>query len=391
MPPKATDRIKALQHQRVAALAPQPAPDPLAVAEGLPPAAPAPNVTEIQSHFGGALDTLVRDRQIQRVSVAQIAPDQRPAMRQPRLLPLPHELVVAGTPVLAYAALVAELLTLGASLRERQIQPMVIYPGTSPTAPEVRYLILVGQRRWTAACLIGLEALDAIIVPPPSPTERVRMQYAENEAREEFSDMERAWALQQMKQALDDAPWEVVEAQLQLGTTRRHQLMRLLVFSPTQQQRIAQLRLQETQIRPLHTAVRDQTLNLDHADMVLNRLGGIATERAARPPTADEEGMRLGAASPRQGIDGPTVARLVAQAQRTIGTATRTPRWVAPLQAQLGRARKTIQRAGRRATRLSATDNAALRTTLERLCEDVTVLLAALDEQDQSEGMNRRD
>jgi ParB/RepB/Spo0J family partition protein len=385
MPPKATDRIKALQQQRAAALAPQPVTDPLAIVEGLPPAAPTPSVSEIQSHFGGALELMVRDRQIQRVPVAQIAPNQQPTMRQPRLLPLPDELVVAGTPVPAYAALVAELLTLGESLRERQIQPIVVYPGTSLTTPAVRYLILVGQRRWTAACLVGLEALDTIVVAPPSPAERVRMQYAENEAREEFSDMERAWALQQMKQALGDAPWDVVETQLQLSTTRRHQLMRLLAFSPAQQQLVAQLRLQETQIRPLHTAIRSQTLTLDHADGVLNRLSTIATERATRSPGFDEEGIALGTASPRQGLDGLTVARLVAQTQRTISTATATPRWVAPLQAQLGRTRKTLQRTGRRMAGLGTTESAALRSTLYQLREAVTALLAALDEQDQKQ------
>ena len=42
----------------------------------------------------------------------------------------------------------------------------------------------------------------------------MRIQYTENEDREEFSDMERAWALQQMKQALIDAPWEEVEARI---------------------------------------------------------------------------------------------------------------------------------------------------------------------------------
>ena len=60
----------------------------------------------------------------------------------------------------------------------------------------------------------------------------VLMVLAENEDREEFSDMERAWSLQQMKQALSDAPWEEVETRLQLSRTRRHQLIRLLAFTP---------------------------------------------------------------------------------------------------------------------------------------------------------------
>jgi ParB/RepB/Spo0J family partition protein len=381
MPPKATDRIKALQQQRAAALAPQRAPDSLV--ETAPPPS-TPSVSEIQSHFGGILEPLVRDRHIQRLPVAQIGPDQRPAMHQPRLLPTPDELVVAGVPVPAYTALVAELLVLGQSLRERQIQPIVVYPDTNSSAPAVYYLILVGQRRWTAACLVGLETLDAIIVAPPSPTERVRIQYAENEAREEFSDMERAWALQQMKQALDDAPWEVVETQLQLRTTRRHQLTRLLAFSSAQQQLIARLRLQETQVRPLHTALRNQTLNSAHVDSVLHRLRVIATERADRSPSVDAAGEVLGAASPRQGIDGPTVARLVAQTQRTTATATVTPRWIAPLQAQLEQTRQTLQRTSKRVAGLGTTDRTVLRTNLEQLREDVEGLLAALGDSSQS-------
>ena len=62
--------------------------------------------------------------------------------------------------------------------------------------------------------IVGIEHLDAVVVDPPSPADRVRIQYAENEDREEFSDMERAWALLQMKQAMSEAPWEEVEARI---------------------------------------------------------------------------------------------------------------------------------------------------------------------------------
>jgi ParB-like chromosome segregation protein Spo0J len=82
--------------------------------------------------------------------------------------------------------------------------------------------------------LSGVEALDAVVVEPPTMAERVRVQYAENEAREEFSDMERAWALTQMKQALEEAPWDAVEAQFGISRTRRHKLTRLLAFTPEQ-------------------------------------------------------------------------------------------------------------------------------------------------------------
>ena len=51
--------------------------------------------------------------------------------------------------------------------------------------------------------------------------------------------MERAWALLQMKQALEDAPWEEVESRLQMSRARRQQLLRLTAFTPSQQQQYA--------------------------------------------------------------------------------------------------------------------------------------------------------
>jgi ParB/RepB/Spo0J family partition protein len=378
MPQKASDRIKAMQ-ERAAALAPRsPAEAPLA-------AAPASDiaVADVSAHFGAALDQLVRDRTVQLVPVGYIAPDNRPEMRQPRLLPLPDELIEHGQPVPAYREIVAELLALGQSLKERQIQPIVVYPGTSDTYPAARYLILVGQRRWTAANLIGLEALDAIVVEPPSPSDRVRIQYAENEDREEFSDMERAWALLQMKQALGDAPWDDVEMRLQMSRARRQQLLRLTAFTPSQQQQVARLRLQETQIRPLHSGVRNEELTPAQVDAILFRLSQIAAERAAAIATANADGGSGTAPVRRVGIDGPTIARLVARAQRTGSpmtpvSAPPTPRWLTPLREQIARANQGIQRAAGRVETLGPADVEALLGDVGQLLENVTRLMLQL-------------
>lgn len=193
MPAKTADRIQAMR-ERAAALAPQPS---AVAADEVPAPAPDTAVAAVSAHFGAALDPLVRNRTVQQIPIGHIAPDARPEMRQPRLLPPPEELIEHGQPVPAYRELVVELLTLGQSLKDQQIQPIVVYPGTSTAYPAARYLILVGQRRWTAAHLVNIETLDAVVVDPPTPAERVRIQYAENEDREEFSDMERAWALLQ--------------------------------------------------------------------------------------------------------------------------------------------------------------------------------------------------
>jgi ParB/RepB/Spo0J family partition protein len=378
MPAKAADRIKAMR-ERAAALAPQPSP---------PEAdeAPAPTtdhaITAVSAHFGAALDPLVRNRAVQSLPIGHIAPDTRPEMRQPRLLPPPEELLEHGQPVPAYRELVAELLTLGQSLKERQIQPIVVYPGTSAAYPAVRYLILVGQRRWTAAHLVDIDTLDAIVVDPPSPADRVRIQYAENEDREEFSDMERAWALLQMKQAMSEAPWEEVETRLQMSRARRQQLLRLTSFTPTQQQQVARLRLHETQIRSLHSGVRNEELTPAQVDAILYRLSQIASERAAALATAAENAP--GGPPPRRaGIDGLTIARLVARAQRTGSplapvTATPTPRWLPPLHEQLVRANQGVQRAIGRVDALGPADTETLLSDIGTLLTNLTSLMAQI-------------
>jgi ParB/RepB/Spo0J family partition protein len=378
MASKATDRIKALQQQRAAALAPQ-----TTAPTGAPASASADmDMVAVRAHFGDVLDQVVRNRQIQHTPIGHIAPDARPEMRQPRLLPHPRELLVQGQPVPAYRELVAELQTLGQSLKEQQIQPIVVYPGTNDDYPAARYLILVGQRRWTAANLVGLDALDAIVVDPPSPADRVRIQYAENEDREEFSDMERAWSLQQMKQALSDAPWEEVETRLQLSRTRRHQLIRLLTFTPEQQQQIARLRLQETQIRPLHTALRNQELDLPQVDSVLQRLSEIADTRGAGQATA--EGEAGDSAMPkRSGIDGPTIARVVAHARRAVVPAPPTPRWLPIMHEQIARTHQSFQRSIGRVEQLNDDDAQQLLAAATELRNDIDRMVTALQEHER--------
>jgi ParB/RepB/Spo0J family partition protein len=389
MPSKTADRIKAMQ-ERAAALTPQPSAPPqdgAAVAD-------RDAAAVVSAHFGAALDPLIRNRAVQSLPIGHIAPDTRPEMRQPRLLPPPEDLIEHGQPVPAYRELVAELLTLGQSLKERQIQPIVVYPGTSEAYPAARYLILVGQRRWTAAHLSGIEMLDAVVVDPPSPADRVRIQYAENEDREEFSDMERAWALLQMKQAMSEAPWEEVEARLQMSRARRQQLLRLTSFTPTQQQQVARLRLHETQIRSLHTGVRNEELTPAQVDAILYRLSQIATERAAALAAAAAENAPGGPPPRRAGIDGPTIARLVARAQRTGSPLTAvsappTPRWLPPLHEQLVRANQGVQRAIGRVEALGPADTETLLSDIGALLTNLTSLMARIQgdndsvEQDQ--------
>jgi ParB/RepB/Spo0J family partition protein len=208
----------------------------------LPPAGqlairrPQPNKPwRLQAHFLGVAEHIIKSKVVEQLPVGHIAPDLRPEMRQPRQLPSPEELLQGNQPAPAYRELVAELMALGQSLKEQQIQSIIVYLGASDSYPVARYLILVGHRRWTAAMLSGIEYLDAVVVEAPTAIDRVRVQYVENEAREEFSDLERTWALTQMKHALGDAPWKAVEVQFGISRSRRHELTRMPAFTQTQQ------------------------------------------------------------------------------------------------------------------------------------------------------------
>jgi ParB/RepB/Spo0J family partition protein len=342
------------------------------------------------ARFYGSVEQLIQNRTVQRIQIGHIAPDVRPDMRQPRLLPLPEDLLADGEAALGYRDLVADLRALGLSMKERQIQPIVVYPGTSSIYPAARYLILIGHRRWTSAHLVGLETLDAIVVEPPTNDERVHLQYVENDEREDFSDMERAWALQQLRQALgDSATWEDVEARLRMSNARRNQLTRLLAFKPSQQVTVARLRLQETQVRPLHAALRNGSLTHDHVDTILQRLSEIAIERTAAQAAAAviDSATGAGLAPRRAGIDGPTIARLAARAQRASTSASAeaappTPRWLPLLLEQLMRTNQGVQRAAGRAELLGPTDMEALLTGVGQLITNLTGLMARM----QAEG-----
>jgi len=374
MSTKSADRLAEIR-ARVARRAPESAPAPAALG-----AAPADDaaLSAASAHFLGIAEQIIQNKIVERIPVGHIAPDLRPEMRQPRLLPPPEELLAQGEPAPAYRELVAELLALGQSLHERQIQPIIVYPGTSAVYPAARYLILVGHRRWVAAMLSGIEALDAVVVEPPAVADRVRVQYAENEAREEFSDMERAWALTQMKQALGDAPWDAVESQFGISRSRRHELTRLLAFTPEQQRQIALLRMQETQIRSLHGALRASELTSEQVDRIIGRLAEIAGERRNAASAADDGSGR--SVPRRAGIDGPTVARLVARAQRSAAESSRpsAPRWLLPLRDQLANVSRSIQRARDRVAILDDADADALLAEVEHLTIQLAALTAAL-------------
>ena len=172
-----------------------------------------------------------------------------------------------------------------------------------------------------------------------------------------------------MKDALGDtAAWEAVEEQFRISRTRRHELTRLLAFTQPQQQQIALLHLQETQIRSLHSAIRGGELPPMQVDNVLGRLAEIAAERATLPAQNDSGGTTP-AGLRRSGIDAPTVARLVARARRAAPTGAKepSPRWLQLLRDQMAHASKGLGRARDRVAMLNDEEADALTAELALL------------------------
>jgi ParB/RepB/Spo0J family partition protein len=346
------------------------------------PLQPALDDRAARAHFMGAsiLDEITRGREVQALPVDTIAPELRPTLRQPRLLPLPHELQIDGTWVEAEMGLIEELLELGRSLQERQIQPIVVFPGSSEAYPAARYLIAAGHRRWTAAVLVGMATIDAIMIEVPTPEELVDIQYTENEDRTDFSDMERAWALTRMKQVLRDAPWEVVEQRFRLSEGRRKQLMRLMAFTPPQQQIVARIRASETQLRPLHAALREGSLSSEQADRILHQLVTRIMQQA-QEPELDTDAVTTPA---RSAIDSRTVGQLMTRIRRAAAPARpeARPKWLDPLKASLAQARKGLQRFPSRAEELDDTLAMELQSELDQLLTTMTNALEALKQRD---------
>src|SRR5262245_30534002 len=93
----------------------------LSAAPGTDAIAGADRKEQALGHFLGHVEHLVANRAVEPIPIGHIAPDLRPEMRQPRLLPRPDELVVGGVTPAMYQELVAELRTLGTSMVERQL------------------------------------------------------------------------------------------------------------------------------------------------------------------------------------------------------------------------------------------------------------------------------
>jgi len=228
---------------------------------------------------GGAEETTARARErglpIRQLPVQVIAPDPH----QLRRIPYPRALQqreAAGDPTAI--ALVAGLRDLGQSIHTHgQIQPAIVYADSDAHDPAITHRLLHGQRRWTAAILTDIPTIWVVEVPRPGEAERLLRQFDENEQREDFTDMERAWAIMALREALtsergSEAPWTEVEDRLRLSDSRRRDLLRMLRLPEAGQEIAQRQRWSEWTLRPLHMAISAGAIDPDTAAAILTEL-----------------------------------------------------------------------------------------------------------------------
>lgn len=241
---------------------------------------------------GGAAETAPRARErgllIRQLPVEVVAADRY----QLRRLPHPdvlYQMEVVGDP--SVTALIAGLRDLGQSIRDHgQIQPAIVYADTDAHDPAITHRLLHGQRRWTAAILMKIPTIWVVEVPRPNETERLQRQFDENEQRENFTDMERAWAIMALRDALtvergDEAPWGEVETRLRLSDSRRRDLLRLLRLSEEGQAVVLRQRWSEWTLRPLHMAISAGEIDAGAATAILAKLT-VADQEVTAPIVA---------------------------------------------------------------------------------------------------------
>ncbi len=254
------------------------------------------------------------------------------------------------------------LRALGASLKlHGQLQPAVVYRDADPAHPHATHRLLHGQRRWSAALLANLPTLWVVEVPRPADVERLIRQYEENEQRENFSDIERAWACLSIKEAMQneaggEVPWATVEEQVQLSAQRRQDLLRLLRFDRAGQALILRHGWSEWTLRPLHMAIHAGSIPPAAATDLLRHLATLPDVNARIVADLTQQHSTPAAASSASaGKPSRSLAQQMQQVRRT----------VAKLQAELATVEDADVRAALRA------EVAEVQTMLHALLEEL--------------------
>jgi ParB family chromosome partitioning protein len=206
------------------------------------------------------------------------------------------------------------------------LQPIVV----EWVSERERFRIISGERRWRAARLVAESRAAArpddvtsprrdisripAIVRNPGAVDRYIQQIYENEQRRDYSDVERAFAYERLRETLA-ITWEELATKLGLSKGRIHQIRRTKNrLAPAVQDDITSghltgrhglylAPLPEFAQERVAAAVKDRHLTHQQTQVLVQRVraaidGAVSAESPAEPPVVAESSPQIGGAQP---------------------------------------------------------------------------------------------
>ncbi len=200
------------------------------------------------------------------------------------------------------------LQDLARSIREHGLlQPVLVtkVETETPTGLDVKYQLIVGERRWRASKLAGLSQIPAV-VRRGVPSDRVKLELAliENVQREELNPLERALAFKQLADEFHLVQRDIAE---RVGKSREMvaNTMRLLALSPDTQQALRDGKITEGHARTIlmagddpakqkemYDAIITDRLNVREAENRARQISGKVFTPRKRPSAANDPEMK---------------------------------------------------------------------------------------------------
>ncbi len=174
-----------------------------------------------------------------------------------------------------------EVRELADSIKEHGlIQPLVVTPAAGSTADELRFQLIAGERRWSAAKMAGLERVP-VIVRGATPQEMLELALVENIQRADLNPLEEASAYRQL---MDDFGLTQEQVAAKVGKDRATiaNALRLLKLPQDIQGAIADESISEGHARAILTLVDDKQQKSLLRTVISRAYSVRQTEEAAR-------------------------------------------------------------------------------------------------------------
>jgi ParB family transcriptional regulator, chromosome partitioning protein len=132
----------------------------------------------------------------------------------------------------------ARIEQLAASMQEIGLQvPITVYE--NPRSARFPYVLLDGERRFRAAKFNNWETIPALVVPPPSARENAVRMFNIHMLREDWEEIETAWALEQIIAETGIDSDRELQQITGLSVDRIRNMRRVLAFPKTVQNKVA--------------------------------------------------------------------------------------------------------------------------------------------------------